>query len=247
MRRTPPATLNLIIITALFWLASITLPRFGIDLVRYLGLHYWQSDMFNPLQLIFFNFMHDTNSIMHLLCNMFGVWMFGRTLEEIWGAKKFLFFYFVAGIGAGITQELVWSIDLMPMANDFAEAIKADSGRSLAQYQRYLSSGDITMARASDLLYLRDALLNAPVTVGASGALFGILLAFGWLFPEARMMLLFLPIPIPSRIFVGIYAVIELFCGIAGTMSGIAHFAHLGGMLFGAILLFIWKKQGKLY
>ena len=94
---------------------------------------------------------------------------------------------------------------------------------------------------------LRQQFLNMYVTVGASGALFGILLAFGWLFPEARMMLLFLPIPIPSRIFVAIYAVIELFSGIFGAMSGIAHFAHLGGMLFGALLLFIWKKQGKLY
>ncbi|MCQ2344408.1 MAG: rhomboid family intramembrane serine protease [Paludibacteraceae bacterium] len=248
MRKTPPATLNLLIITILVWLASIAFPaRFGIDLTRYLGLHYWQSDAFLPTQLVTYMFMHDTSSMWHIFCNMFGVWMFGRTLESLWGAKKFIFFYFFAGIGAGIVQELTWMIDVAPLVRDFDAAISSGSGESLSGYQHLLIQGDITQATATDLLYLRNQLLSRFVTVGASGALFGVLLAFGWLFPQASLYMLFIPIPIPARIFVGIYAVIELLSGISGAGDGVAHFAHLGGMLFGAILLFIWKKQNKLY
>jgi len=248
MRRTPPATLNIIIISLLVWLASIVLPdKFGIDVIKYLGLHYWRSDAFNPLQLLTYIFMHDTHSFGHIFCNMFGVWMFGRTVEELWGVKKFLFFYLFVGVGAGIIQELTWEIDMFSFVRDFDAAIAANSGESLSQYQSLLSQGDITQAKATDLINLRGQLFSRLVTVGASGSLFGLLLAFGWLFPQARMFLLFLPIPIPSRVFVGLYAVAELFFGVAGIADGVAHFAHLGGLLFAAILLFIWKKKGKLY
>ena len=178
---------------------------------------------------------------------MFGVWMFGRAVEELWGAKKFVFFYLFVGVGAGIIQELTWEIDLYSFIHDFNAAIAAGSGASLEQYQSLLIQGDITQASAEELIHLRNQLYARPVTVGASGSLFGILLAFGWLFPQARMMLLFLPIPIPSRVFVGIYAVIEFLCGIAGVADGVAHFAHLGGLLFAAVLLFIWQRKGKLY
>jgi len=248
MRKTPPVTLNIIIISLLVWLASIVLPdKFGIDVVRYLGLHYWRSDAFNPIQLVTYIFMHDTHHFDHIFFNMFGVWMFGRTVEELWGAKKYIFFYLFVGVGAGIVQELTWEIDLYSMIRDFDAAIAANSGASLEKYQALLATGDITQATAVDLVKLRSQFYSLPVTVGASGSLFGMLLAFGWLFPQARMFLLFLPIPIPSRIFVGIYAVLELIFGVAGVADGVAHFAHLGGFLFAAILLFIWKKKGKLY
>lgn len=248
MRKTPPATLNIMIISLLVWLASIVLPdKFGIDVVRYLGLHYWRSDAFNPLQLLTYIFMHDTHSFGHIFCNMFGVWMFGRTIEELWGPKKYIFFYLFVGVGAGIIQELTWEIDLYEITRNFNAAIESNSGASLGEYQSLLIQGDITKATAVDLINLRNQLLSRPVTVGASGSLFGVLLAFGWLFPQARMMLIFLPIPIPSRVFVAIYAIAELFFGIAGIADGVAHFAHLGGLLFAAILLFIWKKMGKLY
>ena len=247
MRNRHPVITNLLIINFLFWLASIALPtRYGIDVTRYLGLHYWQSDNFLPFQLVTYMFLHDTGSMTHLLCNMFGVWMFGRTLEEVWGGKKFLFFYFVAGIGAGIVQEATWYIDFGTMIQDFDAAIQAGSGASLEKYQSMLAQGDITQASASDLISLRSQLLNALVTVGASGALFGMLLAFGWLFPKQRIYLYFL-IPIPAWVFVAAYAVLELCAGMVGPADGVAHFAHLGGMLFAAILLLLWKKQGKLY
>lgn len=249
MRKTPPATLNIIIVSLLVWLASIVLPdKFGIDVVRYFGLHYWRSDAFNPLQLLTYIFMHNTHSFGHIFCNMFGVWMFGRSVEELWGAKKFLFFYLFVGVGAGIIQELTWEIDLLGFVKDFDTAIAANSGASLGEYQPMLIQGDITQANAEELVNLRNQWFSRFVTVGASGSLFGVLLAFGWLFPQTRMMLIFLPfIPIPSRVFVAVYAVFELVFGLAGVADGIAHFAHLGGLLFAAILLFIWKKKNKLY
>lgn len=245
----PPAVLNLMIINLLFWLASQVFPStLGIDLVKILGLHYWFSDKFNPIQLVTYMFLHDTSSIWHLFCNMFGIWMFGRTLEQVWGAKKFLFFYFFTGIGAGIIQELTWMIDLHDITTAMNIAIAENSGEALVPFSSMFTGGNIANATALDVIRLKEQIFAARVTVGASGALFGILLAFGWLFPEAKMGLLFVPFMIPARIFVAIYAAFELFFGVTGfAFDNVAHFAHLGGMLFGAIVLWMWKRQGKLY
>lgn len=246
---TPPVTLNLIIINVLCWLAAVLLPtRFGLDLTDMLGLHYWGADNFRIWQLLTYMFMHDTGGFGHIFFNMFGVWMFGRTLEQVWGGKKFLFFYFVAGVGAGVVQELTWMIDLNGIISAMNIAIESNSGEALVPYSYMFKGGNIADATSVDVIRLKQEMLARFVTVGASGSLFGVLLAFGWLFPEARMMLLFLPVPIPARVFVGIYAVIELFLGVANfSIDNIAHFAHLGGMLFGAVLLWIWKRKGKLY
>ena len=245
----PPVVLNLMIINLLFWVASQVLPTsFGIDLVKLLGLHYWFSDKFNPIQLVTYMFLHDTSSISHLFCNMFGVWMFGRTLEQVWGAKKFLFFYLFTGVGAGIIQELTWMIDLHGITTAMNIAIAENSGEALVPFSSMFTGGNIANATAMDVIRLKQQIFAAHVTVGASGALFGILLAFGWLFPEARMGLLFIPVMIPARIFVAIYAAFELFFGVTGfAFDNVAHFAHLGGMIFGAVILWVWQKQGKFY
>lgn len=218
----PPVTKNIIIINLLIWLASITLPRvvensLGVpfDLANYLGLHYVQASGFNPVQLVTYMFLHDTSSFSHVFFNMFAVFMFGRTIESTWGSKRFFTFYMVTGIGAGLIQELTWFISIYPAA------------------------------LSPDIHLYRDA-LNAMITVGASGAVFGILLAFGMLYPNAPLFIMFIPIPIKAKYFVIFYGVTELYLGVS-RFSGdnIAHFAHLGGMLFGFFLIRYWKNKDK--
>ncbi len=241
----PPVVKNLIIINVLAWVASITLHRFNIDLVDWCGLHYWESEKFNVAQLFTYMFLHDTSTIYHLLFNMFGIWMFGKNIEMLWGPKKFLIFYFVSGIGAGIIQQLAWMYSLSPAIEAFNQYANTKDIQLLMPYLNNLT--EHTYIPLSQLWALKEQLLNAPVTVGASGALFGILLGFAVLFPQARMVLLFFPVPIRAPYFVGMYAIAELFMGVSSHGDGIAHFAHLGGMIFAAILLFFWKKKGNLY
>ena len=252
----PIVVKNLLLINLVLWLADLMLPQIlynfiaDFDLSDYLGLHYWASDRFNGFQLISYMFMHA--SFEHLFFNMFAVFMFGSTLERQWGATRFLFYYMVAGIGAGIVQEIMWTIEYQSLLNAINEAVSLNSGAALLPYEtqlrKMLPFSDLRYFEAPQLLYMKELILNAPVTVGASGSVFGLLLAFGWLFPQAELMLLFLPIPIKSRLFVALYAVAELFLGVANfSGDNVAHFAHLGGMIFGYFLILYWKKKGKLY
>ena len=253
MRNVPPVVLNLIIINLIVWLASkILAAKMGIDLTDLLGMYYFASEKFHFYQLFTYMFMHDTHSIWHLFCNMFGVYMFGIALEQIWGSKKFLLYYMVSGVGAAIVQQLCWMGEFWSVTEAMNAAIAQSSPEMLESVEptlrHFFRFGDINALRPLDIAGMREMLLNLPVTVGASGALFGVLLAFGWLFPDVKMFLLFVPIPIPARIFVGLYAVMELFLGVAGfSFDNVAHFAHLGGMIFGLILLLIWRKKGTLY
>ena len=215
----PPVTKNLIIINVLFFLGGVVATRYGIDLSTYLGLHFFMADDFNPAQLISYMFMHG--GFTHLCFNMFAVWMFGRILEQIWGPKKFLFYYIACGIGAGLIQELVQYIQYAVQLSAYD---KVDLGEGMI----------VPMAQY----------LNLMNTVGASGAVYAILLAFGMLFPNERMFIIPIPFPIKAKYFVAGYAIIELMEGIANNPTdNVAHFAHLGGMIFGFILIMYWKKK----
>ena len=214
----PPVVKNLLIINVLLYLATFTMNRFHIDLTDYLGLHFFKASNFRPYQLITYMFMHA--NFEHIFFNMFALWMFGNTLENIWGSKRFLLFYMVCGIGAGLCQELVQYIQY---ASEYA------------QYDSVNLSGTI-MPMAE--------YLNLWNTVGASGAIYGLLLAFGMLFPNAMIYLYFL-FPIKAKWFVIGYAVIELLSGFF-TSGNVAHFAHLGGMLFGLALILYWRKKGEI-
>lgn len=214
----PPVTLNIIIVNFIVWLAALTLPKIAdIDLNYQLGLHYIEAADFNVIQLVTYMFLHDTSSIEHIFFNMFSVFMFGRTLEAVWGGKRFLFYYLTTGIGAGLVQEAAWYFELHSFIHHYVPIMGWEQV---------------------------SLVLNQAVTVGASGAAFGILLAFGMLFPNAPLFIIFIPIPIKAKYFVIFYGLLELFFGISGSMSGVAHFAHLGGMLFGFFLIRYWKKKG---
>ncbi len=248
----PPVVKNLILINVVLFLATAVVPgffnRFGlnVDLTDILGLHYWASSKFNPAQLFTYMFMHG--GFAHIFFNMFALYMFGGALEQVWGTKRFLFYYLLTGLGAGIVQELFWTVEYHTLYTAINNAIAANSGELLLPYQDELSKffqmSNLAAFDGPALIDLKRMFLNLPVTIGASGSVFGLLLAFGWLFPEVKLMLLFFPVPIKARIFVLIYGVAELFLGVARFSSdNVAHFAHLGGMLFGAILILYWKRK----
>ncbi len=213
-----------------------------MDLTEYLGLHYWKSDGFYPHQLITYMFMHSRIDFTHILFNMFAVWMFGRILEQVWGSKRFLIYYIVTGVGAGILQQIVHFIETEHIIN-----ILLDNGVTMQQVTDIISDGaynDNWLAFV-DKTQLQSLYFSYWIpTVGASGAVFGILLAFGMLFPNTELMLLFPPIPIKAKWFVLGYGALELYMGFANNPAdNVAHFAHLGGMLFGFILIKLWKKD----
>ena len=216
----PVVVKNLLIINGIMFLADIVLTRFGIDLNSILGLHFFMASGFRPYQLLTYMFMHGNFS--HLFFNMFALWMFGNTLENIWGPKRFLLYYLLCGLGAGLMQEGVQYIEYVTQ---------------LSQYHNVnIGSAVISM----------DDYLNLMTTVGASGAIYGLLLAFGMMFPNSLIYLYF-AIPIKAKWFVIGYAVIELLTGIFSSGDQVAHFAHLGGMLIGLIIILVWKKKGRLY
>lgn len=218
MKSLPPVTKNLIIINVLFFAGTIVARKYGINLEDILGLHFFLADKFNPIQLVSYMFMHA--GFTHIFFNMFAVWMFGRILEQVWGPKKFLFYYFVCGIGAGLMQEGVQYIEYM---TTFSGYTSVDTGMGVISMQAYL---------------------NMMTTVGASGAIYGILLAFGMLFPNESLFIIPIPFPIKAKYFVAGYIVLELFQGVANSSGdNVAHFAHLGGMIFGFILIMYWKKK----
>lgn len=237
MNSIPTVTKNLLIINVLMYLGTVVAKSRGIDLDDYLGLHFLLSDRFNTAQLITYMFMHG--GFMHLFFNMFAVWMFGRILEDVWGSKRFLFYYLLCGMGAGLIQEVVVGIQYLNARSLLpAEAvgiIHDEGARILDMSQNF---ADPVMGRL-------NLALNS-YTVGASGAVYAILLGFGMMFPNQRLFIFPLPLPIKAKYFVIGYAVIELWSGIANNpYDNTAHFAHLGGMVFGFFLILYWRNKNK--
>lgn len=207
----PDVVKNLLILNGLMFLATIAAEQFGVDLTAKFALFYIGSDYFHPYQFVTHMFMHG--GLFHIFFNMFMLWMFGSKMENLWGPKRFLFFYFFCGLGSAIVQSTVSYIEI----NYIADAQRAMN------------------------------LVNVPI-VGASGAIMGVLIAFGLTFPNTILMLLFPPLPIRAKYLILILILIDIIGGITNLegnvgADNIAHFAHLGGALFGYILLKYWSRK----
>jgi membrane associated rhomboid family serine protease len=218
MNQIPTVTKNLLIINVLFFMGTLALNKYGIDLHEMLGLHFFMAEHFHIYQLFTYMFLHD--GFQHIFFNMFAVWMFGRVMENVWGAKRFLFFYLACGVGAGLMQELVQFIHYEMVLSNY-DAVK--TGLSTIPLSQYL---------------------DMMLTVGASGAVYGILLGYGVTFPNQPLFIIPFPFPIKAKWLVTGYVILELMLGI-GNRPGdnVAHFAHLGGMLIGLIIILFWKKK----
>ncbi len=222
MNKLPEVTKNLLAINILMFLATIVLERQGTDLTSLLGLHFFKASDFEPYQLLTYMFMHSDFS--HLFFNMFALFMFGGVLERVWGSKRFLIYYLVAGVGAGLLQEVTQYIHFAQLGWDANALIRVQS---------------LGLVPVSDVL-------NMWTTVGASGAVYAILLGFGMSFPNEKMFIFPLPFPIKAKFFVIGYAAIELLLGVSNSQDGIAHYAHLGGMLFGLVMILYWRRKRKI-
>lgn len=259
MNAIPPVVKNLIIINVLLLFATWVLQSQGIDLVEYLGMHYPGSDKFMMHQIVTHMFMHG--GLAHLFFNMFALWMFGRVLESIWGSRRFLIYYFVTGLGAVALHMFVNHLEISSIQNAVEAFRNTPSPELLDQFvnknlpnaaprvRDFINAwydNPTSTAHAAEGLSLMERILQMKMdipTVGASGAVFGVLLAFGVLFPNTQLMLLFPPIPIKAKYFVIAYGLIELYLGFTRPGSNVAHFAHLGGMLFGYLLIKYWNKN----
>lgn len=212
----PPVVKNIIIVNVLIYLLTVVTGNF---MYEHFALFYFKSPLFKPYQLVTHMFMHG--GFTHILFNMYTLFIFGSVLERVWGSQKFLFYYFVTGIGAALLHMGVMYLQLQGYIAD-------------------LQAGDIFAQ--SDI----QAILATP-TVGASGAIYGLLLAYGMLFPDNVMQLIFPPIALKAKWFVIIFGALELLLGLSGRGGNVAHFAHLGGMIFGFFLILYWKKNNRMY
>jgi membrane associated rhomboid family serine protease len=260
----PPVTKNLIIINVIMLLATYLLAPKGIDLTKAFALYYPESENFRWYQPITHMFMHG--GFGHIFFNMFALFMFGRVLESVWGPKRFLLFYFVTGLGAAALHTFVNYIEIEPLVKAVTAFSNTPSADLFSEFvnkhqstikdlrfnlpliidlaNSWLETPTSTGYEAEATSFMNQLIsikMNIP-TVGASGAVYGVLLGFGMLFPNTEMMIFPLPVPIKAKYMVMGYAALELVLGLSMPGSNIAHFAHLGGMLFGFFMIKYWNK-----
>ncbi len=225
-----PAVKNIIIINVLIYLACFVVPGLNDALTGY----YFASPNFRPWQIVTHMFMHSMDDFTHIFFNMYALYLFGTALENYWGTKRFVIYYMVCGVGAFFLH----------MGVNFLEIQKIIQSMSTSEVKDVLERNpEFWSHYNSHMKDLYQAVNNG--VVGASGAVFGVLLGFGMLFPNTELMLLFPPIPLKAKYFVMIYGAIEFFLAMRQTTGdNVAHYAHLGGMLFGYLLLKYWQKKG---
>lgn len=220
IQRNAPIVFNLIIINVLVFAAQNMITQF--DITEWGSLHYYKSSLFKPHQVVTHMFMHANFS--HILFNMFGLWMFGSILERYWGPKKFLVFYLVCGIGAALFAEILMPYEIMKTAKGTSE---------------YLANPEMLQS-------IVEFFKENNSSLGASGAVMGVLAAFAYLFPNTELYIMFIPIPVKAKYVIPFFVLIDLFGGIYRIKGdNIAHFAHLGGAIIGFLLVLYWNKTNK--
>ncbi|MBL7910287.1 MAG: rhomboid family intramembrane serine protease [Bacteroidia bacterium] len=265
----PVVTKNILIINVVFFLLTVALQSTqNIDLAKYLGLHYPTAPDFKPHQFITYIFMHGSFS--HILFNMLAVYIFGQVLEQVWGPKRYLIFYILTGLGAALAQYIVTYFSVTPLIDSiqavqnnlspttfeelfasprFQRSVSDDFvfefNNFIKQYNQAMheSQGRAMSLASQFLLDYKNQYLNSHVVVGASGSLFGLLGAFGMIFPN-RMLYLYFLFPVKAKWLVIGYGALELFSGLrSNPEDNVAHFAHIGGLIVGIIIVLIWRKD----
>lgn len=218
----PPVIRNLVIINVIVWLVETTVG--GAGFINLFSLHDVRSSEFRFFQYFTYMFLHDPGGFTHILFNMFALWMFGSVLENYWGSRRFLNFYLICGVGAAFIYSAVMYFHNGSLLNDLGQS----AGGDLTQYE-----------------YLRSRILDEPI-LGASGAIFGVLVAFGYTFPNTEMIIIPIPFPVKAKYLVVGYIIIELFAGVSNRSGdNVAHFAHLGGALVGFIIVRMWNRTNR--
>lgn len=234
----PPAVKNLLIINVLFFAAKLVLANIGMaDLDLLFGVYYFDSSLFSVWQLLTYMFMHV--NFLHLFSNMFALFMFGGLLENRWGAKRFINFYLITALGAVALQMAVQAYEVYHITGTVFNNPITDLRHQNNMIVGNINIPGLSQQQSNTLL----GIYGGPM-MGASGAVFGILVAFGMLYPNVELMMLFIPVPVKAKYFVIGYIVLELFSGVARVPGdSVAHFAHLGGALLGFILVKLWKNN----
>lgn len=230
----PPVVKNLLIINVLFFAAKFVMKNAGIDLDYVLGAFYFDSQFFRVWQLISYMFMHG--DFMHIFFNMFALFMFGGVIESRWGTKRFINFYLITGLGAVALQMGVQAYEVYQITGSVIHnPVTVDLAANMAQ----IRIPGISEEAKNTLI----GIYGFPM-VGASGAIFGLLVAFGMLYPNTEMYIMFIPIPVKAKYIIPVYILVELSLGVARVPGdSVAHYAHLGGALLGFILVKLWKDK----
>jgi membrane associated rhomboid family serine protease len=235
------AVKHLLIINVVMFIGTMAIGG-GQSFYQWFALYFPENNLFEPWQVLTHMFMHG--GITHILFNMFALWMFGTTVEQVFGWKKFLTFYLLSGLGAAVIQ-----VAFLYFQYNSGLATLMESGFSQTDIVNILNQGKYNTAWESILGNDFNSFVGAfnSTMVGASGAIMGVLVAFGMLFPESKLMLIFLPIPIKAKYFIPAIIALDLFSGLTGqsifSPSNTAYMAHVGGALTGFLLMYFWKKN----
>lgn len=241
LNNVPPVTKNILIINVLMFLLTWFFRAQGVDLISILGAHYVNSPLFEPYQVVSHFFMHST-AIFHIFFNMFALVMFGSLLEKIWGPKRFFIFYITSAIGAFLFYNALGAYELYQVKNQLISA-----GYNAVDLKQYITmGGSLQLIPGTRALLTSYEIMTVTPMVGASGAVFGIMAAFAYLFPNTELMLMFIPFPVKAKFLIGGYFLLELYLSFQNAAGdSVAHLAHVGGAVVGFLLVLFWGKKNK--